>query len=116
MDILLLGNHYQNHGKEKMMNNDLIRRSDAIKAVRKAYDEGMRNCPTYYLGLVPAVESKQGKWVYKLFTYWAEHPSCIVKRYEVIQWECSECGYIEESDNPTNYCANCGAKMIKTKI
>ena len=55
--------------------------------------------------------SKKGKWIYKPFIYWAEHPPCIIKRYEATQWECSECGYIEESDKPTNYCANCGANM-----
>ena len=40
----------------KVYQTDLIYRSDAIKAVKKAYDEGMKDCPTYYLGIVPTVE------------------------------------------------------------
>lgn len=39
------------------MSDDLIRRSDAIKAVNKAKAEGMTECPTYYLGIVPTIEA-----------------------------------------------------------
>ena len=27
-------------------------------------------------------------------------------------WECDRCGKIVETDEPPNYCENCGAKMI----
>ena len=91
------------------MNEDSIKRSDAIKAVRKAYDEGMRDCPTYYLGIVPAVEPKQGEWI--------TDPLCEDNKY------CSECkvtyskeflkGMLPINDTVTfpHYCPICGARM-----
>ena len=48
----------------KVYQTDVIYRSDAIKAVKKAYHEGMKDCPTYYLGIVPTVEPKQGECIY----------------------------------------------------
>lgn len=80
---------------------DLIKRSDAIKAVKKAYDEGMKDCPTYYLGIVPAVEPKQGEWIET-----SEGTMC---------GNCHKFPYDDDEYHIANwhsdYCPNCGARM-----
>ena len=78
---------------------DLISRAEAIKAVNRAKDEGMINCPTYYLGIVPSADRPKGKWI-----YWREDG---IKRCK-----CSRCltsyGCLD-----TPYCPNCGEKMVE---
>ena len=79
------------------MSDDLIRRSDAIKAVNKAKAEGMTECPTYYLGIVPTIEPKRGEWI---------------DRSDGIEgaWNyCSVCG--EQAIDLYDFCPNCGARM-----
>ena len=41
------------------MKDDTIKRSDAIRAVNRAKAEGMVECPTYYLGIVPSADRPQ---------------------------------------------------------
>ena len=82
------------------MSEDLIRRSDAIKAVSKVDDYGdgigfeVKSHCLVELELVPSADRPQGEWIDDDF---------------VGQYRCSECDYyaIDEYD----YCPNCGADM-----
>lgn len=78
------------------MSDDLIRRSDAIKAVNRAKAEGMVECPTYYIGLIPSADRPQGHWT----------------KTDVATYRCSECGKIQIADdvNELNFCCCCGSR------
>lgn len=84
--------------------SDLIRRSDAIKAVNKAKAEGMTECPTYYLGIVPTIEPKRGKWIWSPRDTDGTVSGC-----------CSNCSFshlfIGGHTAQYNFCPNCGASM-----
>ena len=41
--------------------------------------------------------------------HWIEHPHESGENWEYSMYECSDCH--EWSDNDSNYCPNCGAKM-----
>ena len=51
------------------------------------------------LSRVPTAQPKRGKWIEKSTGGWRFY--C-----------CSECGYVEW-DALTNYCPNCGARMVE---
>ena len=96
------------------MSDDLIRRSDAIKAVNKAKAEGMTECQTYYLGIVPTIEPKHGEWI------WDND----AVDWNLGAWICSNCharnDNIPHSERTiplrwsgSKYCPNCGADMRK---
>ena len=73
------------------MNDDLIRRSDAIEAIRRE-----RNIKA--LLDIPTVESQHGEWIdLKTMDEWYTHV-----------YKCSLCGC---EHMYSNYCPNCGAKM-----
>ena len=92
------------------MSDDLIKRSDAIKAVSKVDDYGdgigfeVRSHCLVELELVPSADRPQGEWI----------------GYEVPS-ECSVCGHhwdeyvfgqdIWHDGSVPNYCPHCGAKM-----
>ena len=90
------------------MSDDLIRRSDAIKAIDElpnAYNGWSDTYDKAYiisvLEEVPKADRPQGEWI--------EQEDC---------WQCSECGdeYVLEVDvKPIDakmyYCPNCGARM-----
>ena len=78
--------------------SDLIKRKDAIKLVKRAVEEKL--IPTYYLGLAPTMEPKQGEWIVTYID-------------GLKQTECSACGEssITYDVYGWNYCPWCGAKM-----
>ena len=83
------------------MSEDLIKRSDAIKAV----EDGM--CAFYdcyvldRINAVPSADRPQGEWKRRL-----------VDNGFNADWICSECGYRVKTDFVSfNYCPSCGAKM-----
>ena len=53
---------------------------------------------------IPSAEPKTGHWKRR-----------IVDSGYNADWKCSECGYKEMTDFPTNYCPNCGAKMERSE-
>ena len=92
------------------MSEDLIKRSDAIKAVKEHHFFINNQCKYPSEGCVeviedainvPSADRPQGEWI--------EQEDC---------WQCSECGdeYVLEVDvKPIDarmhYCPNCGARM-----
>jgi DNA-directed RNA polymerase subunit RPC12/RpoP len=97
---------HTNDGKRGGRMSDMIKRSDAIKAVNRAKAEGMTECPTYYLGTVPSADRPQGEWIEDYNgngwnDYW--------------DYTCSNCGKRYERADAVlckaNFCPNCGAKM-----
>ena len=83
------------------MSEDLIKRSDAIKAMRDALVAAEIPYAVNALFKVPSADRPQGEWI--------EQEDC---------WQCSECGdeYVLEVDvKPIDakmyYCPNCGARM-----
>ena len=84
------------------MSEDLIKRSDAIKAVSKVndYDDGIgfevRSHCLVELELVPSADRPKGEWR-------ADYEAGFKT------WECSECGIHMLSE--WNFCPNCGADM-----
>ena len=98
------------------MSEDLIRRSDAIKALDANFTiKGKENTQTVlnYLELVrtriegaPTIEPKRGKWI-DLNDKWGFEGT----------FKCSACGELwslidgTPQDNGMNFCPNCGADM-----
>ena len=93
------------------MSEDLIKRSDAIKAVSKVDDYGdgigfeVRSHCLVELELVPSADRPQGEWIFK--TVFPNDKSEFPMGYLV----CSVCGSHHSNSTPCNYCDNCGAKM-----
>lgn len=86
--------------------DDLIRRSDAIKAMAKAIGHIVYDAEAvsqHVMNSIPAAEPKQGEW-----TIFDEESNT---------YECTICGepwtLIEGTpkENYMNFCPNCGAKM-----
>ena len=90
------------------MNDDLIKRSDAIKAIEElpnAYNGWSDAYDKAYiistLEEVPKADKPQGEWKRRL-----------VDNGFNADWICSECGYRVKTDFVSfNYCPNCGADM-----
>ena len=90
------------------MSDDLIRRSDAIKAIEElpnAYNGWSDAYDKAYiistLEEVPSADRPQGEWKRRL-----------VDNGFNADWVCSECGYRVKTDFVSfNYCPNCGARM-----
>lgn len=88
------------------MSNDLIRRSDAIRAVSKVDDYGdgigfeVRSHCLVELELVPSADRPHGEWIYGTDEDGNE---------DAYPWTCSICG--EKYPWYPNYCPNCGARM-----
>lgn len=83
------------------MSEDLIKRSDAIKAMRDTLVAAEIPYAVNALFKVPSADRPQGEWI--------EQEDC---------WQCSECGdeYVLEVDvKPIDakmyYCPSCGARM-----
>lgn len=77
--------------------NDLIRRSDAIKALYK-YNFVTKEVIEREIMSIPSADRPQGEWIEQEDDY--HH-----------YWECSECGMGVGLDDIRNYCPNCGADM-----
>ena len=93
------------------MSDDLIRRSDAIKAMAKATEHILYDAEAvsqHVMNSIPAVEPKQGKWIGEGDGY---ADGGIV--YDT--WYCSNCDHCEEGEELAlpNFCPNCGADMRK---
>ena len=98
------------------MSEDLIRRSNAIKALDANFTiKGKENMQTVlnYLELVrtriegaPTIEPKRGEWIGEADGYY---------NGELIYdtWYCSNCDYVVDDEEPPtwNFCPNCGADM-----
>ena len=96
--------------------SDLIRRSDAIKAITdisKNYTgKGKRDYHPHIDFLVdalkydvPTIEPKRGEWKRR-----------IVDNGFNADWVCSECGYRVKTDFVDyNFCPNCGADMREVR-
>ena len=106
------------------MSEDLIRRSDAVKAItdisKNYMGKGKRNYHPHIDFLVdvlkydvPTIEPKRGEWI--------EHKERTIVRdnnfidFFPTEYECSNCGlrqviYFINSTLP-NFCPNCGADM-----
>lgn len=90
--------------------SDLIKREDAIKALRKLGHEVVVIDKVCSLGVaaefidairtIPSADRPQGEWIhdYHFGLALPEH-------------KCSVCGEWEYSDTESNYCPNCGAMM-----
>ena len=96
--------------------SDLIKREDAIKALRIEYPtmpmfknlreewaiktEGFRKAEEVIMS-VPSADRPQGEWKRRL-----------VDNGFNADWVCSECGYRVKTDFVSfNFCPNCGARM-----
>ena len=93
--------------------SDLIKREDAIKALRLEYPmmplfkamreewalrtEGFRRAEEVIMRL-PSADRPRGEWIEQEDDY--HH-----------YWECSECGMGVGLDDIRNFCPNCGARM-----
>ena len=84
------------------MNDDLIKRSDAIKALNREksdwncdYNVPIDNC-IKRLNKVKSADRPQGHWT----------------KTDVATYRCSECGKIQIADdvNELNYCCCCGSR------
>lgn len=90
------------------MSDDLIKRSDAIKAVSKVDDYGdgigfeVRSHCLVELELVPSADRPQGYWT----------------KTDVVTYRCSECGkkQIADDENELNYCCCCGSHNKIRKV
>ena len=90
------------------MNDDLIKRSDAIKAIEElpnAYNGWSDAYDKAYiistLEEVPKADKPQGEWKRRL-----------VDNGFNADWICSECGYRVKTDFVSfNFCPNCGCRM-----
>lgn len=91
-------------GKEDAMKDDLIKRSDAIKAIDSAWINGTSlldaNETIKQLKALPSADRPQGEWISKHNGYWT----------------CSECGLSFLFYAKGNYCPNCGARMFAKDI
>lgn len=82
---------------------DYISREDALKIAWDEYDDGTPGDIPYRLERLPAadvIERKRGEWIHD-YHYGLALP----------EHKCSICGEWEYSDEESNYCPNCGAKM-----
>ena len=82
------------------MSDDLIRRQDAIEAIRKDIMGGLNY--ESILKSLPAIEAepvRHGRWE-SVTEDW---------RNQITWWNCSECDC--EVSTKYDYCPNCGAKM-----
>lgn len=83
------------------MREDLIRRSDAVDALRKAFNTipplVKAKCAVESIPAVDAVEVRHGWWTRV--------------DYEMVghDYICSECG--EKNDSASRWCPDCGARM-----
>ena len=89
------------------MSEDLIRRSDAIKALKREKSDWNNdyNVPIDHcierLNKVKSADRPQGEWKRRL-----------VDNGFNADWVCSECGYRVKTDFVSfNFCPNCGARM-----
>ena len=89
------------------MNDDLIKRSDAIKALHEEWDGGWLeatgewvadNCEAV-LNRLPSAGRPQGEWI-EVEEDW---------RHQIEFWKCSECDFAVSSRY--NFCPHCGARM-----
>lgn len=96
--------------------NDLISRQLAIDAALTflveycgaAFDEDMQKMLCERLDAIPSAEPerKKGKFLGTEYDGFSDGEPVF---YE---WQCSECGWVFEEDEPTYYfCPNCGAEM-----
>ena len=100
------------------MSDDLIRRSDAIKAVSKVNDYGdgigfeVRSHCLVELQLVPSADRPQGEWIDEADKYDAS--------FGIHDYRCSNCNsYADEyigghewyTAGKPNFCPHCGARM-----
>ena len=92
------------------MSEDLIKREDAIKAIKQwrdndggLFDVGL-NQAIREIKRLPSADRPQGKWI----EHWYPH-------FDVAGIECSICGkdvpYWGRNYDMPRYCPNCGAKM-----
>ena len=77
--------------------SDLIRRSDAIKALYK-YSFVSKDIIEREINAIPSADRPRGEWIEQEDDY--HH-----------YWECSECGMGVGLDDIRNFCPNCGADM-----
>jgi len=81
------------------MKDDLIKRSDAIRAIEALECFGYIECKTKALvkdiNAIPSADRPQGEWI-------PNHDG---------SWNCSECGLRVFIYAKGNYCPNCGARM-----
>ena len=77
--------------------SDLIRRSDAIKALYK-YSFVSKDIIEREINAIPSADRPRGEWIEQEDDY--HH-----------YWECSECGMGVGLDDIRNFCPNCGARM-----
>ena len=94
------------------MSEDLIRRSDAIKAInlraRIPHDIASAQYASMAINAicsVPTIEPEHGEWIFK--TIFPNDKSEFPMGY----LECSVCGSHHRNVTPCNYCDNCGADM-----
>lgn len=90
---------------------DLIRRSDAIKALYK-YSFVSKDIIEREINAIPSADRPRGEWI--------KHKERTEINGKFIgffpaEYECSNCGLREAhyfiNPKPHNYCPNCGAKM-----
>lgn len=91
------------------MSEDLIKRTDAIKALHEEWNGGWLeatgelvadNCEAV-LNRLPSADRPQGEWKRRL-----------VDNGFNADWVCSECGYRVKTDFVSfNFCPHCGARM-----
>ena len=98
------------------MNDDLIRRSDAIRAIKSSIADGWgRISPVnacQNIRCLPSVERPKGKWVRR--GYWSEGIG-MGESYG-FYYECSNCGKQAQGGYykcGMNYCPNCGSQNQK---
>ena len=93
---------------------DLIKRSDAIKAIWaegiNPSEDGMvfeaQSHIDRDIRLIPSADRTRGEWIGEADGYADGEPV-----YDT--WYCSNCDYVVDDDEPPtwNYCPNCGARM-----
>ena len=99
--------------RKEMLMTDLIKRSDAIEAIRKLPNAGIKwyvsaEAVFDVLLTIPSADRPQGEWILE----------CDAEGEGDNLYRCSECGQgygCQEYDLP-NYCPNCGAKMFAKGI
>ena len=98
------------------MSDDLIKRSDAIKALDNAWINGTSlldaNEAVKQLNDLPSADRPQGEWiVHKART---EVNDGFIDFFPT-EYECSNCGLKQSmyfiNSKPSNFCPNCGASM-----
>ena len=92
--------------------SDLIKRSDAIKAVSKVDDYGdgigfeVRSHCLVELELVPSADRPQGEWIFRRE---------FVEDTPFTGYRCSNCNYWQGM-GAWNFCPNCGARMSGARM